>query len=218
MPCELVRSTISSTRRPAVGAGARDRTDLVTLLGRRLLRTPTPIVRVKRPNPRSLKSWMTFRTWSASVRYNRAICGAAISVAEANRIIAGSASSDADHRSPTAPAAAPPTAPTLARTPREDAPSPPGSDASPIRRLSAVSGPTFPRDPLGIRRIMFAVDDLDDVIARLRNHGAELVGGIAQYEDGSSSASCVAPRASSSDWPSSSVELRRAWSGAAPGR
>jgi predicted enzyme related to lactoylglutathione lyase len=30
---------------------------------------------------------------------------------------------------------------------------------------------------------MFAVDDLDDVIARLRTHGAELVGEIAQYED-----------------------------------
>ena len=30
---------------------------------------------------------------------------------------------------------------------------------------------------------MFAVDDLDDIVARLRNHGAELVGEIAQYED-----------------------------------
>ena len=30
---------------------------------------------------------------------------------------------------------------------------------------------------------MFAVDGLDDVIARLRTHGAELVGEIAQYED-----------------------------------
>ena len=36
---------------------------------------------------------------------------------------------------------------------------------------------------LGIRRIMFAVDDVDDVVARLRSHGAELVGEIAQYED-----------------------------------
>src|SRR5262245_40172114 len=40
-----------------------------------------------------------------------------------------------------------------------------------------------PANTLGIRRIMFAVDDLDDVVARLRNHGAELVGEIAQYED-----------------------------------
>jgi predicted enzyme related to lactoylglutathione lyase len=31
--------------------------------------------------------------------------------------------------------------------------------------------------------IMFAVDDVDDVVARLRSHGAELVGEIAQYED-----------------------------------
>jgi predicted enzyme related to lactoylglutathione lyase len=36
---------------------------------------------------------------------------------------------------------------------------------------------------LGIRRIMFAVDDVDDVVARLRTHGAELVGEVAQYED-----------------------------------
>jgi predicted enzyme related to lactoylglutathione lyase len=34
-----------------------------------------------------------------------------------------------------------------------------------------------------MRRIMFTVDDVDDVVARLRNHGAELVGEIAQYED-----------------------------------
>jgi catechol 2,3-dioxygenase-like lactoylglutathione lyase family enzyme len=36
---------------------------------------------------------------------------------------------------------------------------------------------------LGIRRIMFAVDDVDDVLARLRAHGAELVGEVAQYKD-----------------------------------
>jgi catechol 2,3-dioxygenase-like lactoylglutathione lyase family enzyme len=36
---------------------------------------------------------------------------------------------------------------------------------------------------LGIRRIMFAVDDIEDVLARLRTHGAELVGELAQYED-----------------------------------
>jgi catechol 2,3-dioxygenase-like lactoylglutathione lyase family enzyme len=40
-----------------------------------------------------------------------------------------------------------------------------------------------PANALGIRRIMFAVDDIDDVVARLRNHGAELVDEIAQYED-----------------------------------
>jgi catechol 2,3-dioxygenase-like lactoylglutathione lyase family enzyme len=40
-----------------------------------------------------------------------------------------------------------------------------------------------PVNALGMRRIMFAVDDLDDVLARLRTHGAELVGEVTQYED-----------------------------------
>lgn len=40
-----------------------------------------------------------------------------------------------------------------------------------------------PANTLGLRRIMFAVDDVDDVVGRLRGHGAELVGEIAQYED-----------------------------------
>jgi catechol 2,3-dioxygenase-like lactoylglutathione lyase family enzyme len=40
-----------------------------------------------------------------------------------------------------------------------------------------------PVNTLGIRRIMFAVDDIEDVLARLRTHGAELVGEVAQYED-----------------------------------
>ncbi|HEU5253090.1 MAG TPA: VOC family protein [Solirubrobacterales bacterium] len=39
-----------------------------------------------------------------------------------------------------------------------------------------------PANALGIRRIMFAVDDVDDVVARLcDNHGAELVGEITQF-------------------------------------
>ena len=40
-----------------------------------------------------------------------------------------------------------------------------------------------PANTLGIRRIMFAVEGIDDVVARLRTHGAELVGEVAQYED-----------------------------------
>jgi catechol 2,3-dioxygenase-like lactoylglutathione lyase family enzyme len=39
-----------------------------------------------------------------------------------------------------------------------------------------------PANALGIRRIMFAVDGIDDVVARLSNHGGELVGEIADYE------------------------------------
>jgi len=40
-----------------------------------------------------------------------------------------------------------------------------------------------PSNALGIRRIMFAVDDVDDVVERLRATGAALVGEIAQYQD-----------------------------------
>jgi catechol 2,3-dioxygenase-like lactoylglutathione lyase family enzyme len=49
----------------------------------------------------------------------------------------------------------------------------------------AISGvpANAPANTLGIRRIMFAVDDIDDVIARLRTHGAELVGEVVQYKD-----------------------------------
>jgi catechol 2,3-dioxygenase-like lactoylglutathione lyase family enzyme len=36
---------------------------------------------------------------------------------------------------------------------------------------------------LGIRRIMFAVEDIEEILARLRAHGAELVGALGQYED-----------------------------------
>ena len=40
-----------------------------------------------------------------------------------------------------------------------------------------------PPNTLGLHRVMFAVDDIDDVVARLRAHGAELVGEVVQYED-----------------------------------
>jgi catechol 2,3-dioxygenase-like lactoylglutathione lyase family enzyme len=43
--------------------------------------------------------------------------------------------------------------------------------------------PNAPANTLGIRRIMFAVEDIEDVLARLQTHGAELVGELAQYED-----------------------------------
>ena len=36
---------------------------------------------------------------------------------------------------------------------------------------------------LGMRCILFAVDDIDDAVTHLRSNGAELVGEIAQYED-----------------------------------
>ena len=40
-----------------------------------------------------------------------------------------------------------------------------------------------PANTLGIRRIMFAVEGIEEIIARLRTHGAELVGEVAQYEE-----------------------------------
>ncbi len=41
-----------------------------------------------------------------------------------------------------------------------------------------------PANTLGIRRMMFAVDDIEDTVARLRaNQGAELVGEIVRYEN-----------------------------------
>jgi catechol 2,3-dioxygenase-like lactoylglutathione lyase family enzyme len=39
-----------------------------------------------------------------------------------------------------------------------------------------------PVNTLGIRRIMFAVDDLEETLARLRAHGAELLGEVVDYE------------------------------------
>ncbi len=40
-----------------------------------------------------------------------------------------------------------------------------------------------PANAVGLRRIMFAVDDIEDVVARLQAHGAELVGEVADYEE-----------------------------------
>ena len=40
-----------------------------------------------------------------------------------------------------------------------------------------------PVNALGYLRIMFAVEDIDDTLARLRSHGAELVGELVQYAD-----------------------------------
>jgi catechol 2,3-dioxygenase-like lactoylglutathione lyase family enzyme len=48
---------------------------------------------------------------------------------------------------------------------------------------AAGTEPNAPANTLGIRRIMFAVEDIEDVLARLRAHGAELVGELTQYED-----------------------------------
>jgi catechol 2,3-dioxygenase-like lactoylglutathione lyase family enzyme len=42
---------------------------------------------------------------------------------------------------------------------------------------------TAPVNALGYLRVMFAVDDIDDTLERLRKHGAQLVGEVVQYRD-----------------------------------
>jgi catechol 2,3-dioxygenase-like lactoylglutathione lyase family enzyme len=50
--------------------------------------------------------------------------------------------------------------------------------------MAASAGPrNTPANALGIRRVMFAVEDIDDTVARLRARGAELVGEVVQYEN-----------------------------------
>jgi catechol 2,3-dioxygenase-like lactoylglutathione lyase family enzyme len=48
---------------------------------------------------------------------------------------------------------------------------------------SATSPAALPPNTLGLHRVMFAVDDLDDTLARLRPHGAEVLRAVANYED-----------------------------------
>jgi catechol 2,3-dioxygenase-like lactoylglutathione lyase family enzyme len=49
---------------------------------------------------------------------------------------------------------------------------------------TATSGePNAPVNTLGIRRIMFAVENIKDGLTRLQAHGAELIGDVVQYED-----------------------------------
>ena len=53
-----------------------------------------------------------------------------------------------------------------------------------FQRPTATSvEPNAPVNTLGIRRIMFAVEDIKEVLTRPQAHGAELVGEIVQYED-----------------------------------
>ena len=49
--------------------------------------------------------------------------------------------------------------------------------------LVRVEPAIAPPNALGLRSVMFAVDSVDDTVARLRAHGGELLGQVAQYED-----------------------------------
>ncbi|MEU7787265.1 VOC family protein [Amycolatopsis sp. NPDC049159] len=45
------------------------------------------------------------------------------------------------------------------------------------------AAPWAPVNTPGIPRITFVIDDVDDLVKRLREHGGELVGEIARYQD-----------------------------------
>lgn len=49
--------------------------------------------------------------------------------------------------------------------------------------VATAPEPNAPANRLGLRRLMFLVEDIDDVIARLRPHGGELIGEVAEYQD-----------------------------------
>ena len=48
---------------------------------------------------------------------------------------------------------------------------------------ATTAEPNAPANTLGLRSVMFEVDDVDEAVARLRAHGGDLVGEVAQYED-----------------------------------
>jgi len=50
-------------------------------------------------------------------------------------------------------------------------------------KLIEIEPAVVPANALGLRSVMFAVDSVDDTIARLRAHGGELIGEVAQYEE-----------------------------------
>jgi hypothetical protein len=60
-----------------------------------------------------------------------------------------------------------------------------------------------PPNTLGLRQIMFAVEDIDDTVARLRAQGAELIG---EVRTSTGCATCEALRALSSRWPRNSSD------------
>jgi catechol 2,3-dioxygenase-like lactoylglutathione lyase family enzyme len=48
---------------------------------------------------------------------------------------------------------------------------------------SPDGNPRAPANTLGAHRIMFTVDDINDILDRLRPHGAELLGELVQYDN-----------------------------------
>ena len=50
-------------------------------------------------------------------------------------------------------------------------------------KLVEIEPAIAPPNALGLRSIMFAVESVDDTVARLREIGGQLIGEVAQYED-----------------------------------
>ncbi|MBV9431441.1 MAG: VOC family protein [Hyphomicrobiales bacterium] len=50
-------------------------------------------------------------------------------------------------------------------------------------KLVKIEPAVAPPNALGLRSVMFAVESVDDTVARLRAIGGELIGEVAQYED-----------------------------------
>ena len=50
-------------------------------------------------------------------------------------------------------------------------------------KLVEIEPAIAPPNALGLRSVMFAVEDVDDTVARLQANGAELIGEVVQYED-----------------------------------
>jgi catechol 2,3-dioxygenase-like lactoylglutathione lyase family enzyme len=49
--------------------------------------------------------------------------------------------------------------------------------------VATSAEPDAPANRLGLRRLMFLVEDIQDTILRLRSHGGELIGEVAEYEN-----------------------------------
>jgi catechol 2,3-dioxygenase-like lactoylglutathione lyase family enzyme len=50
-------------------------------------------------------------------------------------------------------------------------------------QLVSIEPAIAPPNALGLRSVMFAVENVDDAVARLRAEGAELIGDVVQYKD-----------------------------------
>ncbi|MFO1184357.1 MAG: VOC family protein [Bauldia sp.] len=50
-------------------------------------------------------------------------------------------------------------------------------------KLVAIEPAVAPPNALGLRSVMFAVDSVEETLARLRPHGGQLIGEVTQYQN-----------------------------------